>query len=258
MGVFRSLAGTQLSGLRALALLIAVVGAWGTISEVASLAELLETRRVPNPSLVSERRLHGSPAIADLTSSFRGNFVTVVVATVLFVVFAFHLFGLVRSMSHRSPILAILAAVFFAGGTLSGVFIGLTALKVNELAFQHAMAPENARTWLENGMAFLNQLHLVSVYGWFLCSGIAWLMVGLAAPAMRGKARLAALIVLGGALALVVGVGARHWLPGSGAQVSARVAFLGSEFVEFGMALSFLGSGLLAWLLEGDRTRGDA
>jgi hypothetical protein len=129
----------RLSGL---ALLVAILGAWGTVSEVPSLGKLLETGRVPNPSLVSARRLQGSLAIVELTSSFYGSFVTIVIAIGLVVLFAVHLFGLVRDMSERSFMPAVVAAVFFAGGTLSGVFIGLTALKVNEFAFQHATSPE--------------------------------------------------------------------------------------------------------------------
>lgn len=109
------------------------------------------------------------------------------------------------------------------------------------------------QTWLRDGINFLNQLHLISVWGWLLCLGLGFVFVGagtLAAHLPSRLIRLAGGLGLFAGLALVSGVLLELWEPMyAGAPPRYAVFFL--RLWELAVAAGFLSSGALGWLLPG-------
>jgi hypothetical protein len=58
-----------------------------------------------------------------------------------------------------------------------------------------------------------------------------------------------------GAVMILVSVGARYWLPTYGATVPRWISVLDAVF-SMGIATGLIGSGLLAWMIEGEDVRG--
>lgn len=247
------------SGLRVLALLVAALGAWGVLSTIGGLAgaRRLAGELISNPVFGNERRLEAAQALDQLTRDFSGNFVTLVVVVVFMVVLSVHFFGLLRSLYRYASLETLVAGLFLGASILSGVFIVLTALKVNEFALQATVASAEEQTWLRGGISFLNQIHLIFVYGWFLLTGLGWVFVGAGALRVRGWIRgIGGVELLAGLLA-VTALFLRGWLPSYGVEVPALMVFSSDQLSAGGMALGFLASGMLAWSLGGPKSRLD-
>ncbi len=238
------------SGVRVLAVLMAGLGGWGVVRGLPKLVRLVSTKAVANPSLISHRRLHGAEAVGQLVTTFQGNYVTVAVATILFGLLAFHLIGVAQGLYARAPLRSLVAALFFGGSVISAMLLGLTVLKVSEFAFQHRLAPPSEQQWLEGGISFLNQLHLIFVYGWFLFLALGWFAAALGAVTCEGGVRWAGLSLLIASVVLLTAVGARHWIPGSGPNAPEYLVFVSTDFLDIAMGLAFLSSGVLGWLLS--------
>ena len=166
------------SGVRVLALLVAALGLYGVVSGVIDLIR----GAVPE----AMRRLEPGQTLAGLVRDYPGNFATVVIFSLFMVVLAVHFLALLRDLYRYAPLAALLGGLFLGGSVLLGMALGLTTLKVNEFALQLVagraqqqpwFTPEQD-VWLRGGINFLNQLHLIFVSGWFLCTGIGWMFVG--------------------------------------------------------------------------------
>ena len=70
--------------------------------------------------------------------------------------------------------------------------------------------------WLEGGVTFLNQLHLVFVDGWFFFAGIGWIFLGLAALSCRNWGRAIGFVMLAAGVTMNEALLGANWSPSSG------------------------------------------
>lgn len=240
------------TGVRLLALLVAALGLYGVVSGAIDLLK----GAVPEPM----RRLEPSQTLAGLVHDYPGNFATVVIFSLFMVVLAVHFFALLRDLYRYAPLAALLGGLFLGGSVLFGLALGLTTLKVNEFALQ-LVAGEGQQqpwftpdqeVWLRGGINFLNQLHLIFVSGWFLCTGLGWMFVG--SGALRGRAgpRATGVAELLAGLAVVASVVVRAWMPMVAGDASGW-SLLQSSLMADGMALGLLASGILGWRLAAQK-----
>lgn len=240
------------SGARLLAGLMAALGVWGI---TRGLPDVLRT--VP-PTM---RRLDPAATVEALLGDYPGNFATVAIFSLFMLVLCIHFMAVVHDLYSHSPVSTLVGGVFLGGSVLFGIALGLTALKINEFALQAArgaaqqepwFTPEQ-QLWVRDGINFLNQLHLISVWGWLLCLGLGFFFVGAGALAAHLPSRLirpAGGIGLLAGLALVSGVFFELWEPMyAGAPPRHAVFFL--RLWEIAVAAGFLSSGTLGWLLPG-------
>ena len=243
------------SGLRLLALLVAVMGGWGVLSGLFEFpySRVLSAELAQNAAFFgNDQRLEPAAALEGLVQNFPGNYLAVAGFSLFLLVLGVHFSGLITKLYRQAPVPSLLAGLFLGGSVLSGVFFALTVLKVNEFAFQATILSSAEREWLRDGITFWNQLHLVFIYGWFLTVGLGWVFAGWASFG-RGRAmRTAAATAILGGLVVVLSVVARFWLPSYGAEAPEFMLVLGGQAHDVGMALGLLGSGLLGWLLEGE------
>lgn len=244
--------------LRVLASLIGLVGAWGVLQALAGVPALFSRRSVPNPIYQNEQRLPPLDAVEQLRTAFPGNFATVFGFILLAILLALLFFGLLPKLYAATPVRTFLAGLFLGGSVLTAVPLAFTILKVSEFAFQATSATPDERRWLEGGVTFLNQLHLILVHSWFLLSGLGWIFLGLAGLSHSRWRTWAGVVALGGGGAVVSGVVLRAWLPKLGEMIPIRVASGEAMLVDGGMALGFLGTALLAWAVSAPARTGDA
>lgn len=252
------------SGFSLLALLIAALGAWGVLS---GLPKMLRASAAVGTILSDARRLEPGETVQALLRDYPANFATVAVFSLFMVVLCVHFMAVLRDLHPHSQVPALTAGVFLGGSVLFGIALGLTALKINEFALQTARGaaqqqpwytPEQ-QVWVRDGINFLNQLHLISVWGWLLCLGLGFFFVGagvLAAHLPNRMILVAGWIGLFAGLGLVSGVLFELWEPVyAGAPPRHAVFFL--RLWEVAVAGGFLATGALGWLLanEGPQSR---
>lgn len=233
--------------LRVLASIFGVVGAWGVLQALVGLPALFSLRPVPNVVYHNDQRLPPLDALELLRTAFESNLVTVFGGILLAGLLAILLFGLLPQLYHAAPTRILLAGLFLGGSVLAVVPMAVTILKVSEFAFQGTIATPGERQWLEGGVTFLNQLHLILVHSWFLLSGVGWIFLGLAGVSGSGRRKWGGAAALAGGGAVVSGEVLRAWLPALGETVPMAVASGEAMLVGGGMALGGLGTALLAW-----------
>lgn len=244
------------SGLRLLALLIASLGVWGVLR---GLPELLRASTAAGTTLSDARRLEPSETVQALLRDYPANFATVVIFSLFMLVLCIHFMAILRDLYPHSQVPAMAGGVFLGGSVLFGIALGLTALKINEFVLQSARGavqqqpwytPEQ-QMWVRDGINFLNQLHLISVWGWLLCLGLGFFFVGAGVRAAHLPNRLtliAGWIGLLSGLGLVSGVLFELWEPMyAGAPPRHAIFFL--RLWEVAVAGGFLATGALGWLL---------
>lgn len=238
------------SGVRVLALVLAVLGAWGVFDGIPGLF------RAAPPMM---RRLDPTQTLEGLLRDYPGNFATFVVWSLFMIVLSIHFFALLRDLYPHAPVAALVAGLFLGGSVLFGLILVLTALKVNEFALQAAAGSAQQQpwfsaeqqAWLRGGINFLNQLHLIFVWGWLFCLGLGWMVVGSGVVKARMGARL---VRLSGSLALAAGVGIvvgvlfELWEPTYAGNLPRFAIFFIRQW-EVAIAAGFLASGVLGWSL---------
>lgn len=236
--------------LRVLGSVVGLVGAWGVLQALVDLPTLFSRLPVPNLVYRNDQRLPPLDALEQLRTAFPSNFATVFGFILLAVLLGILFFGLLPRLYGDAPVRTLLAGLFLGGSVLAMVPLAITILKVSEFSFQATVATPEESQWLEGGVTFLNQLHLIFVHSWFLLSGLGWIFLGLAAQSGPSWRRRSGAVALGGGGAVVGGEVLRAWLPRLGETVPMMVASSEAMLVDGGMALGFLGSGLLAWFVS--------
>ena len=261
MLAIRKLRSIHWTGLRLLAALVFAVGLWGTVSGLTGVdSELKEAlaavksggvgTTVPNPVVGTNQRRHAA-LLDNQVKDYRGNLATVAAFSVFVTLVTIHFVGLAWRMLPSSPLSSLLGGLFLSASGICGFLLGLDVLKVNEFAFQAVGAQPAEREWLQGGMAFLNQLHLIFVSGWLLFLALGWVALGLGAMRMARGYRWSGCGVLLGAVMLLASIVARYWLPTYGASAPAGVLLLAGKGFSLGISTGLIGSGLIGWMLEG-------
>ena len=261
MLAIRKLRSIHWTGLRVLAAVVIAVGLWGTVSGLTGVeSELKEAlaavksggvgTTVSNPVVGNNQRRHAA-LLDNQVKDYRANLAAVGAFSVFVALVTIHFVGLAWRMLARAPLSSTIGGLFLGASGICGLLVAPAVARVNEFAFQAVGAQPAEREWLQGGMAFLNQLHLIFITGWLLFLGLGWVALGLAAVRLAGRYRLAGCVVLLSAIMILVSVGARYWLPTYGATVPAGVLLLSGEGFGLGIATGLIGSGLLGWMLEG-------
>lgn len=239
------------TGLRVLAAVVVLVGLWGTVSGltevVAKFREVGTT--APNPVADNDQRRHAA-LLDNQVKDYPANLAALAGFSVFIAVVTIHFVGLAWRMFASAPLSSIMGGLFLGASGICGLLVAPAVARVNEFAFQAVGAQPAEREWLQGGMAFLNQLHLIFISGWLLFLALGWLALGLGAVHRPGRYRLGGGLVLLGAVVILVSVGIRYWLPTYGATVPVGVLVLDTVF-SLGIATGLVGSGLLGWVLEG-------
>ena len=162
------------------------------------------------------------------------------------------LLAIVRDLYRIAPLKALIAGLFLGASIISGLLLGLTVLRVSKFAFQSTILTTSEQRWLEGGITYLNQLHLIFVDGWFFFAGIGWIFMGLAALNCRNWGRAIGFVTLASGVMVIGGTVGNYWLPTYGEMAPSFVYMLVSKLGEGGIALGFLTAGLLAWSLSTD------
>ena len=240
----------QWTPLSVLSGLVALGGAWAVVSVLLGLPEIFTGDLVPNPAFVSDLRLPPAEAVQELRSAYAANFATVFLSTVPFVVMAVLLLSIVRDLYPIAELRALIAGLFLGASVVSGLLLGLTVLKVSVFAFQSTVLTADEQRWLEGGVTFLNQLHLIFFDAWGFFAGIGWTFLGLAALSLRNWGRAIGFAMLTAGVMVVAGVILSYWLPTYGEMAPSFVGLLADKIGGGGMAVGILTTGLLAWSLS--------
>ncbi len=247
----RKLLSIHWTGLRVLAAVVVAGGLWGTVSgltEVVAKSGALGTT-ASNPVVDNDQRRHAA-LLDNQVKDYRANLAAVGAFSAFVVLVTIHFAGLAWRMFARAPLSSIMGGLFLGASGICGLLVAPAVARVNEFAFQAVGAQPAEREWLQGGMAFLNQLHLIFISGWLLFLALGWVALGLGAVRMAGRYRLGGCLVLLGAVIILVSVGARYWLPTYGATVTAGVLLL-DRMIGVGIPTGLIGTGLLGWMLEG-------
>jgi hypothetical protein len=236
----------HLTKLRVLASLVGLAGVWGVLHALARSAELLSRQPVANVVFHNDQRLPSLAALEQLRTAFPGNFATVFGGILAAILFAILFFGVVSKLYKAAPVPTLLATLFLGGSVLAVVLQAMTILRVSEFAFQATIASPDERRWLENGVTFLNQLHLIFVHSWFLLTGVGLVFLGGASFGHSRWRNWAGATTLGGGVAVVSGEALRAWFPELGETIPMALASGHSMLVDGGMALGLLGTASLA------------
>jgi hypothetical protein len=148
------------------------------------------------------------------------------------------------------------SVLFLGGSVLAVVLQAMTILRVSEFA-QATVASPGERRWLENGVTFLNQLHLIFVHSWFLLTGLGLVFLGGASFGHSRWRTWAEAATLGGGLAVVSGEVLRAWFPELGGTVPMALASGDDRLVAGGMALGLLGTASLALCVSAPARKND-
>ncbi len=103
---------------------------------------------------------------------------------------------------------------------------------------------------MEDGVTFLNQIHLIFLDGWYFFVGLGWIFTGLAAVRCPTWSKAIGFAALAAGVMVVSGVVAVFWRPTYGETVSLLVSSLQETLIEGGLALGLASTGLLAWSLS--------
>lgn len=261
MLALRKLRSIHWTGLRLLAAMVLALGLWGIVSGLTGVeSELKETlaavksgglgATVSNPVVHNNQRRHAA-LLDNQVKDYGGNLAAVAAFSVFIALVTIHFVGLAWRMLPSTPLSSIMGGLFLGASGICGLLVAPAVARVNEFAFQAVGAQPAEREWLQGGMAFLNQIHLIFISGWLLFLALGWVALGLGAVRMAGRYRLGGCMVLLGAVMILVSVGARYWLPTYGTSTPAGVLLLSGEGFGLGIATGLVGSGLLAWMLEG-------
>jgi len=221
------------TGLRLLAAVVLALGVWGTASALTGVDRELEEAlaaaksgglraSVTNPVVHNIRRQHAA-SLENQVKDYRVNLAAVAAFFAYVMLSTIHFAGLVWRIVPAAPVSAGLGALFLGASGICGFLLGVDVLKVSEFAFAAAGAQPAEREWLQGGMAFLNQLHLVFVTGWVLFLAFGWFALGVGTRRLAGGPRFASYGLLLGPMVLLASIGARHWLPTYGATAPAGV-----------------------------------
>ena len=237
--------------LRVLAALVGLVGFGGVLENLARLAELFSRQPVANVVYHNDQRLPALAALEQLRSAFPSNFATESGGVLLAILFAILFFAVLSKLYNAAPVPTLLATLFLGGSVLAVVLQAFTILRVSEFGFQATVVSPDERRWLENGVTFLNQLHLIFVHSWFLLTGLGWVFLGVASFGSSRWRNWAGVATLGGGVAVVSGEILRAWFPELGETVPMALASGQSMLGGGGMALGVLGTSLLVWCVSG-------
>ena len=238
------------TGFRVLALVLGLGGAWGVLETLVGIPAMISREPVPNLVFQNDQRLPALEALVQLRTAFPANFVYVFGFILLAVVLGILFFGLLPRLYGAAPVRTLLAGLFLGGSVLAVIPMVTTILKVSEFGFQLAVVTPEEQQWLEGGVTFLNQLHLVFVHSWFLLIGLGWVFLGLASVRDRAWSKWGGVAALSAGLSVLGGEVLRAWLPQLGETVPTIIASGRAALVDGGMALGFFGTGLLAWFVS--------
>jgi hypothetical protein len=233
--------------LRVLATILALGFACGVLFDVARSAKLFSRQPVPNVVYHNDQRLPPLAALEQLRTAFPSNFATELVGIAAAVLIAILYFALLAKLYHGAPLRTLLAGLFLGGSVLAVVLQAMTILRVSEFGFQTTIATPEERRWLEGGVTFLNQLHLIFVHSWFLLTGLGSIFLGLASFGHSRWRTWAGAVTVGGGVAVVSGEVLRAWFPKLGETVPMALALGDSMLFGDGMGLVGLGAALLLW-----------
>jgi len=227
--------------------LVAAIGSLGTLQGLLQVPKLFSLQPVSSFAFANDQRLPAPEAIRELQGALGGN-LGVFIALGLLLLAVLPLFVVVtRGLIPHAPVSASLGGLFLGGSVLAGFLLGITALKVTELAIQSAAATPEEQTWFRGGITYLNQAHLVFVYGWFLFTGLGWLSLGMATARSDRWTRLFGRVGAAAGLLICLGVLARFWLPSYGPLAPQAFLFVASNTIELGLAIGLLATWVLGW-----------
>lgn len=261
MVAIRKLRSIRWTGLRLFAVLMLALGIWGTVSGLTGVERELEEAlaaaksggpgaTVSNPVVHNIRRRH-SALVENQVKDYRSNLTAVAVFSVYVMLSTIFFVGLAWRMFPRAPLSSALGGLFLGASGICGFLLGIDVLNVNEFAFEAVSAQPAEREWLQNGMGYLNQLHLVFVTAWVLFLALGWVAVGAGTVRMTGRYRLGGYVLLLGAALMLASIAARYWLPTYGENAPAGAILLSGVGFALGISIGLIGSGLLGWMLEG-------
>lgn len=253
----RKLPSIQWTGLRVLAAVVIAVGLFGTVSGFTELVAKFGEggTRAANPVVDNDQRRHAA-MLENQVKDYPANLAALSAFSAFVALVTIHFVGLAWRMFAKVPLSSIIGGLFLGASGICGLLVAPAVARVNEFAFQAAGAQPAEREWLQGGMAFLNQLHLIFITGWLLFLGLGWVALGLSAVRMARRYRLGGCLSLLGAAMILVSVGSRYGLPMYGATVPVWILLLDTVF-SLGIATGLLGSGLLAWMIEEEDALGD-
>ena len=244
--------------LRALATIMGLGFAGGLFFNLARSAESFSRQPVPNLVYHNDQRLPSPAALEQLRTAFPGNFATELGGIAGAVLIAILFFTLLPKLYHGAPVRTLVAALFLGGSVLAVVLQAMTILRVSEFGFQATVATPEERWWLEGGVTFLNQLHLIFVHSWFLLTGLGSVFLGLAGLSDSRLRKWAGAVALGGGAAVVCGEVLRAWFPKLGETVPMALASGQHMLVADGMGVVGLGTALLLWSVSAPGRIADA
>lgn len=252
MLALRKLRSTQWTGLRVLAAVVIAAGLFGTASGLTELIEKFGEggTRASNPVVDNDQRRHAA-MLENQVKDYPSNLAALSAFSAFVALVTLHFVGLAWRMFAKVPLSSIMGGLFLSASGICGLLVAPAVARVNEFAFQAVGAQPAEREWLQGGMAFLNQLHLIFITGWLLFLGLGWVALGLGAVHMAGRYRLGGCLGVFGAVIILVSVGSRYWLPTYGATVPVGILLLDTVF-SLGIAMCLVSSGLLTWMIEGE------
>ncbi len=206
----------------------------------------------------SSRRLPPVEAIELLRSAYVADFATVFLSVIPFVLVSVLFLAIVRDLYAFSRLKALLAGLFLGASMISGLMLGFTVLRVSAFAFQSTVLSAEEQHWLEGGVTYLNQIHLIFLDGWYFFVGLGWIFMGLAALSYGHWSRVFGFVAVTAGVIVLGGVIAAFWRPTYGEMVPLLVQSLQNRSVEGGLALGLAATGLLTWSLSweaGDESR---
>ncbi|MFB3107630.1 MAG: hypothetical protein ACE1ZA_22270 [Pseudomonadales bacterium] len=191
-----------------------------------------------------------------MRSAYVVDFATIFLSVIPFVLVSVLFLAIVRDLYAYSRLKALLAGLFLGASMISGLLLGFTVLRVSAFAFQSTVLSAAEQQWLEGGVTFLNQIHLIFLDGWYFFVGLGWIFTGLAAVRCPTWSRAIGFAALAAGVMVVSGVVAAFWRPTYGETVSLLVSSLQETLIEGGLALGLASTGLLAWSLSSSTSDG--
>ena len=246
----------RLNGLNVLAIFLITLGLLGSgLLSVLTVVQLWShsfSGLVDNPVYLNTQRLTTESSIVELKNNLQGNFAQIGAFTGLVIFLTIHYASILRLAYRCSPLSIIIASFFLGGSLVLGVLIGSALVLVSTFAFQVTLSSPHQQEWLQTGLPFLIQIHLIYVYGWFFCTALGWFAFSFSVMKVKGWIRYFGRAKLLASLIILVSLTIRAWLPLYGEQAPVFVVVIGRLF-GIGMGLGLLASGFLYLLLENDR-----